>query len=182
LPHPSYIGPLAIVCGMAAAIRHTQMTTSTIMWSPMMTALTGTPLEALLRYREARDGDHLLTTFQCDLYCFCNLQLRDPVPDFTQDNLLLCAICQATLDSLWGREPHTVNATLWAAKSMMQQWNKVGLAPQFPPLGPLPVRDSLGLRVAVACIGAWLVQCFLSAVQDNLQAESWALKHLHGFC
>jgi hypothetical protein len=35
---------------------------------------------------------------------------------------------------------------------MIQQWNKVDLSPQFPPLGPFPVGDSLGIGVAVAML------------------------------
>jgi len=34
----------------------------------------------------------------------------------------------------------------------MSQWQKVDLPPQFPPLGPFPVCDSLGLGVAVAML------------------------------
>lgn len=110
------------------------------------------PPEAFTRYRQGRDGDHLVTTFQCDLCCFRNLHRRDPQPDLLADSLLLCAIRRANLDAMWGREPHTVNATLRAAKNMIAQWTKVGLAPQFPPLGPFPVCDSLGLGVAVAML------------------------------
>ena len=31
------------------------------------------------RYRTARDGDHLLAPFECDLCSFRNVQKRDPV-------------------------------------------------------------------------------------------------------
>jgi hypothetical protein len=110
------------------------------------------PPEALRRYKEARNGDNLITSFQCDLCCFHNLQLRDPIPGHQQDNLLLCTIRRANLDSMWGREPHTVHATLRTAKNMIRQWEKVGMTPQFPPLGPFPVRDSLGMAVAVAML------------------------------
>jgi hypothetical protein len=110
------------------------------------------PRETLLRYRVARNGDNLITTFQCDLCCFRNLQQRDPLPDVPKDNLLLCVIRRALLDALWGREPQTVEATLRAARSMVSQWQKVGLTPQFPPLGPFPVCDSLGMGVAVAML------------------------------
>jgi len=109
------------------------------------------PPEAVSRYKEGRDGDHLLTTFQCNLCCF-RKQRRDPIPSFPPDDLLLCAIRRANLDAMWGREPHTVNATLRAAKGMIVQWSKVGLAPQFPPLGPFPVCDSLGMAVAIAML------------------------------
>jgi hypothetical protein len=110
------------------------------------------PRDMALRYKEARDGDNLLTTFQCDLCWFRNLQLWDPLPNHPQDQLLLCVIRRASLDSLWGREPQTVTSTLRAARNMVQQWEKVGLSPQFPPLGPFPVRDSLGMGVAVAML------------------------------
>ncbi len=110
------------------------------------------PRDTALRYKVARDGDNLLTTFQCDLCWFRNLQRRDPLPDLPQDNLLLCVIRRALLDSLWGREPQTVSSTLRAARNMVQQWQKVGLTLQFPSLSPFPVCNSLGMGVAVAML------------------------------
>jgi hypothetical protein len=80
------------------------------------------------------------------------LDQRDPLPDVPQDNLLLCVIRWALLDALWGHEPQTIEATLRAAWGMISQWKKVGLHPQFPPLGPFPVCDLLGLGVAVAML------------------------------
>jgi hypothetical protein len=35
---------------------------------------------------------------------------------------------------------------------MVRLWNKLGLEPQLPALGPFPVEDSLGMRVAVAML------------------------------
>lgn len=110
------------------------------------------PSSDLSRYRVARAGDHLVTPFQCDLCWFRNLQGRDPTPTLERDALLLCCIRRANLDAVWGREPQTVSATLRAAKNMIRQWEKVGLTPQFPALGPFPVRDSLGFSVAVAML------------------------------
>jgi len=110
------------------------------------------PPEAIQRYKVARDGDSLLTTFQCDLCWFRNLQRRDPLPDVPQDNLLLCVLRRALLDAMWGREPPTVGSTLRAASHMVQQWQKVGITPPFPPIGPFPVGDSLGMSVAVAML------------------------------
>jgi hypothetical protein len=68
------------------------------------------------------------------------------------DDLLLCCIRRANLDAVWGREPHTVAATLRGVKHMIRMWGKVGLEPDLPPLGPFPVEDSLGMRVAVAML------------------------------
>jgi len=110
------------------------------------------PPESLTRFRVARDGDHLLTPFQCDLCCFRNLQRRDPVIGLAKDDLLLCCIRRANLDAVWGREPHTVSATLRGVRHMVCLWGKVDLAPNLPPLGPYPVADSLGMGVAIAML------------------------------
>lgn len=110
------------------------------------------PPEMLLRFKTARDGDHLLTPFQCDLCCFRNLQQRDPLPTLPQDQLLLCCIRRANLDAVWGRESHTVAATLRGVRHMVRLWGKLGLAPTFPALGPYPVSDSLGMSVAIAML------------------------------
>ena len=69
--------------------------------------------------------------------------------DNARDALLLCCIRRANLDVLWGRESHTVDSTLRAAKQLVRMWNQVGLEPNFPALGPFPVGDSVGFRVAI---------------------------------
>ena len=57
-----------------------------------------------LRFKEARDGDHLITSFQCVECHFVNIQGR--LPDFRLqcDKLAEIAITRAILDSLWSRE------------------------------------------------------------------------------
>jgi hypothetical protein len=110
------------------------------------------PQDELARHRVARDGDNLLTPFQCDLCSFRNLQQRNPITHDPRDDLLLCCIRRANLDAVWGREPQTVQATLRAAKQMISQWQHVGLEPYFPALGPFQVEDLLGLRVAIAML------------------------------
>ncbi len=107
------------------------------------------PAEDLTRYREARNGDHLLTPFQCNLCCFWNLQKRDPILLLARDDLLLCCIHRANLDAMWGRESHTVDGNLRSIKHIVRLCEKVSLEPQLPPLGPFPVRDSLGMNVAI---------------------------------
>lgn len=104
------------------------------------------------RHCYARDGDHLITPFQCDICMFRNLQMRNPDPLNSKDTLLLCCIRRANLDALWGRESLTVQATLRAARQMITQWRLVGLRPEFPALGPFPVGDWFGVRVAVAML------------------------------
>lgn len=93
-----------------------------------------------------------MTPFQCDLCLFRNLQLRNPLPSHPKDDLLLCCIRRVNLDALWGREPHTVDATLRGCQQMVAQLKQVGVEPDFPPLGPHPVWDSFGVRVAIAMV------------------------------
>ncbi len=56
------------------------------------------------------------------------------------------------MDAVWGRETQTVQANLRAIKQLIKMWEKVGLAPQLPSLGPFLVRDSLGMGVAIAML------------------------------
>jgi hypothetical protein len=109
-------------------------------------------LKDALRYIHARDGDHLLTPFQCDLCVFRNLKGRNPVPDSNLDHALLCCICRVNLDAVWGREPSTVANSLRGAVQLVQQWAKVGLEPTFPALGPYPVDDTFGFSVAIGMV------------------------------
>jgi hypothetical protein len=51
------------------------------------------------RFQAARDGDHLITSFQCH---FCHFQVhthREPDPGNPRDVLLVCCIIRANLDA-----------------------------------------------------------------------------------
>ena len=65
--------------------------------------------EEASRFLHARDGDHLMCPFQCDLCHFRNIQKRDPGPD-PRDAYAMMAIRRAILDSFWSRESSTVLA------------------------------------------------------------------------
>jgi hypothetical protein len=110
------------------------------------------PKEDAKRFREARPGDHLLVTFQCDLCSFRNLTRRSPSLTSPQDDFLLCCIHRANLDAVWGRESTTVNATLWGARQLIALWRVARIPVELPPRGPFPLGDSLGLRVAVGML------------------------------
>jgi len=97
----------------------------------------------------ARDGDHLVTPFQCDLCVFRNLKGRNPG---AQDALLLACIRQANLDALWGREAATVSSTLRATRDTVTLLKLVAVCPPFPALGPHPVEDSCGHSIAIAML------------------------------
>jgi len=100
-------------------------------------------------HNRARDGDHLVTPFQCDLCVFCNLKGRNPTP---HDALLMACIWQANLDACWGRETATAASTVHAMRHTLKLLAPVGLDPPYPPLGPFPVEDSFGCAIAIAML------------------------------
>jgi hypothetical protein len=51
-----------------------------------------------------------------------------------------------------GGSPRRLGPRFGSVKHMIRMWKKVGLEPLFPPLGPYPVEDSFGMRVAVAML------------------------------
>ena len=104
------------------------------------------------RYQVGRDGNHLATTFQCDECVFLNLLHRRPVKDSPRDNLTLCCIRRLNLDALWGKETSTVDSTAQAVHQRVALLNPLGILPQYPPLGPFPLTDSLGYGVVIAML------------------------------
>ena len=60
-------------------------------------------------FLQARDGDHLMTPFECDLCIFRKLRKVDPTPNISQDELLMVCIRRINLDSFWARVTTTVN-------------------------------------------------------------------------
>jgi len=60
------------------------------------------------RFLVGRQGEHLITPFQCHLCHFQNVQQRDPLDFLPTDQQALEFITRAVLDSFWSREPSTV--------------------------------------------------------------------------
>ena len=59
-------------------------------------------------FHEARNGDHLLVIFECDLCIFRKLRHTNPVSNLSQDYLLLACIRRIDLDTFWSRTRLTV--------------------------------------------------------------------------
>ena len=74
------------------------------------------------------------------------------MPQDPRDDLLLCCLRRANSDAVWGRESHTVQATLRAMRQLVTQLGLVGVDPKLPPLGPYPVNDGFGIRVAIGML------------------------------
>jgi hypothetical protein len=99
-----------------------------------------------------RAGDHFLTTFQCDVCHFRNINFRSPRTT-GMDAMLLKFIRRANLDALWSRETGTVNNTRRDLINMSSKAQILGIdeSRMFPRMGPFPLEDIHGMAVAV-CI------------------------------
>jgi hypothetical protein len=57
------------------------------------------------RFKRGRNGDNLMTPFQCDKCHFVNMQKRNPSLTCEKDRYLMKLIRRANLDACWAREP-----------------------------------------------------------------------------
>ena len=100
------------------------------------------------RFKVARDGDHLVTPFQCDACHFYNIQKRGPLVNSTEDKLLLLCIRRANLDSFWARERSTVAGNRREGVRFVNTCRLLGVENPYPPRGPFPLEDNFGMLVA----------------------------------
>jgi hypothetical protein len=106
--------------------------------------------EDRMRFKEGRDGDHLLTPFQCDTCHFLNMQQRFPVGERPADDLLMLCIRRANLDALWSRERSTVAQNRREGVRFVGLCEDLGLSVDraYPPRGPYPETDDFGMQLA----------------------------------
>jgi hypothetical protein len=104
------------------------------------------------RFKTARNGDHLLCPFQCDLCHFRNIQRRNPVPGLPKEKLLLQCIRRASIDAFWSRETSTVDANARGAKRLQEIGDSVGILAVCPAMGPFSLDDSAGMALAVSIL------------------------------
>ena len=105
------------------------------------------------RFLFGRAGDHLVTTFQCDLCHFRNITSRSPGDD-EQDGMLLHFIRRANLDALWSREKGTIKNTMREIANIRERARLLGFDgdAMLPPMGPHPVEDVVGMGLAVCVL------------------------------
>jgi hypothetical protein len=105
------------------------------------------------RFLKGREGDHLVTTFQCDLCHFRNVVGWSLQATFGSDDLLLKFIRHANLDALWSREPGTVKNMahkVWYLQDKVRHLS-LDVKRMLPKMGHFLVRDVHGMGIAV-CI------------------------------
>jgi hypothetical protein len=97
--------------------------------------------------RTVSDGANGVCPFQCDLCHFRNIQDRNPQP-IAGDKLAMDCIRRANLDAIWAREPSTIAGNLSQARKMEEFGDSLGFSHIVPPMGPFPLEDTFGMRVA----------------------------------
>ena len=98
---------------------------------------------------QARPGDHLLVTFQCDLCIFRKLRQQDQSLSNPVDANLLACIRRVNLDAFWTRAASAVSAQRRLIEKSIELSRQLRLEPLFPNQGPLPEEDHCGYTVAV---------------------------------
>jgi hypothetical protein len=100
------------------------------------------------RFTSARNGDYLMTRFQCGRCHFRNINGRDPVHGDRRDTVFEKCIRRASLDAFWSKEDSTVQGTRSSIKAAILKADMIGGDKIFPALGPLPLKDVDGMGAA----------------------------------
>ena len=103
-------------------------------------------------YQVARDGDHLMTPFECDKCVFWKLKGRHPIEGNPQDNLLKAVIRQSNLDAFWSRARSTVTSNKNLVKQQIEISKTLGLEGPFVDYGPSPSYDHCAREVALSIL------------------------------
>ena len=101
------------------------------------------------KYHHARNGDHLMTPFECDLCIFIKLKHRYPVASSAVDRRLITCIRRINLDAFWARATSTVANNLRSVKKILTTSQLVELPGPFKSFGPMPLHDHCGYQVAI---------------------------------
>ena len=106
------------------------------------------------KFKCARNGDHVICPFQCDLCHFRNIKLRDPEAGSRQDKNLLIAIRRANVDSFWGRSSNTVKTNKGNLKRLVNiAKDMYGIETPLPDMGPHELQDNWGMGLAATLLG-----------------------------
>jgi hypothetical protein len=100
-------------------------------------------------FRQARDGDHLMVPFECDVCNFKKLKPDSSYNNNTENSLLKACIRQIMLDSFWSRATSTVRANKEKTRLALELSNSVGLESPYIFTEFLPPYDHCGYEVAI---------------------------------
>ena len=103
-----------------------------------------------IRFRKARPGDHLCSPFQCPNCHSQNIRGRN-IGTGIEEEAFKCLVIRATLDAFWSRAPGTVKGHVTEVR-FMRKYGKALRFDPFPPLGPFPLGQHLGMLQAIMVI------------------------------
>ena len=104
------------------------------------------------KYTRARNGDHLMVTFECDLCIFVKLKGRYPVASSLTDRKVIACIRRINLDAFWSRATSTINNNLRSVKKILAASRKLEILGPFISFGPLPCEDHCGYQIAMSMV------------------------------
>jgi hypothetical protein len=104
------------------------------------------------KYAQARDGDDLMVSFECDLCMFWKLYGRPPSPVSETDTFSLACIRRVNLDAFWSRARSTVEANSAKVREGLKISARLGLPGPYLDPGPLPAHDHCGYEVALQIV------------------------------
>jgi hypothetical protein len=100
-------------------------------------------------YLQARNGDHTLVPFECDLCIFRKLRKSSPDLSSETDKLLLGCIRRMNLDAFWSRSSDTISGHRGKLEHSLKLSKLVGLKGPYQHDGPMPSYDHCGYEVAI---------------------------------
>ena len=101
-------------------------------------------------------GDHGVQAcqpFQCPLCWVLNLEGRNPGPE---DEAYMRTIKRATLDAIYGISRSTVAGHMGRISQLVTNSEQIGKTHTLEPRGPFPLKDSLGMGLAVDIIQKYI--------------------------
>ena len=103
-------------------------------------------------FEEGRNGDHLITPFQCDLCVFRRIKGIDPNSSSESDKLTLAYIRRTNLDALWSRARGTVQNNKGTVDRIINGFSPFGMYGPFYDWGPTPAFDHASYETAMALL------------------------------
>jgi hypothetical protein len=104
------------------------------------------------KYAQARDGDDLMVSFECDVSVFWKLYGRAPILSIEADKFSMDCIHRINLDAFWSRARSTVEANAAKVREGLKVSRLLGLTGPYLNPGPLPTHGHCGYEVALQIV------------------------------
>ena len=108
------------------------------------------------RFRRGRNGDDLMTPFECDFCIYRKLYGRNPDESVHSTQYAMACIRRINLDACWSRATSTVSGNASQVRQGLRLSASIGLEGPYYPPGPLPRHDHCGYEVAIQMVLASL--------------------------